>query len=682
MNYITASFYQEKLEIAVSPLAPQAFSYYKFQYEGFANQDGFVINKIKVIPRRKGQNVFSGYIYIVEDYWNIQSVDLSNESMIGLINIKQLYTPLKEEAWLPISHKIDIDFSMVGVKIKANYSGSVQYSDIQINKSLVTPSLITKRFKPDTIVNQEDTKQEKFSKEQEKITKILEKDDLSNRDLIKLARLAKKEEEIQKRQGKPESLEVSEVAENHYTIEKDTLRRDSVDWKIIRPVQLTEAELKSYKIKDSIIIKTKEPQPDSLKNSEKKKGKGTFSKIGHFFVKTNTYDGKKDSTFEFNHYGLIKLEHLDFNTVDGFSLRQKFRFKCEPRKNELFTISPMIAYAFDRKAFMWEVPINYNYAPLKRGELQIKAGKSSRDFATGNEMNRTLNALYSLLYRENNMKLYQKSYLSFQNKIDIANGLQFIVGSEYSHNVYLNNHTDFSLFYRDKKEYTDNFPNLNSIYDIEYIDYELFPDYKKFYFEIGFEYTPQYFYKISNGKKEMQHSKYPTFNILYRQGMRSFFDVNSGYDYIEVAAKQEFDLGMFSNLKWNISGGCYLYYSNMHFSEYKHFNTQSLLFTFKGFDNAFMCTDFYKTSTNDYFAEAHISFKTPYLLLKYLPIIRERMWNENLNLNYLYTPEYQHYWEIGYSISDILFMAKAGVFAGFEGIDYKSVGLKISFDLK
>lgn len=58
-----------------SPIAATAMLSYKYVFEGTFEEDGRLINKIKVIPRIEQGALFSGYIYIVEDSWNIKAVE-------------------------------------------------------------------------------------------------------------------------------------------------------------------------------------------------------------------------------------------------------------------------------------------------------------------------------------------------------------------------------------------------------------------------------------------------------------------------------------------------------------------------------------------------------------------------------------------------------------------------------
>lgn len=61
----------------VSPLADNAFNYYKYTLEStFYDEKNHLINKIKLTPKRDKEPVFEGYIYIVEDTWAIYGVDV------------------------------------------------------------------------------------------------------------------------------------------------------------------------------------------------------------------------------------------------------------------------------------------------------------------------------------------------------------------------------------------------------------------------------------------------------------------------------------------------------------------------------------------------------------------------------------------------------------------------------
>jgi hypothetical protein len=110
MQFITANLYNTKDEGFISPLDKTAFAVYRFELESVFEDQGRMINKIKVTPKRKGKDLFRGYINIAENYWNIHSADLKLTLPMTDVHMHQLYAPVKEEVWMPVSFDFNIKF--------------------------------------------------------------------------------------------------------------------------------------------------------------------------------------------------------------------------------------------------------------------------------------------------------------------------------------------------------------------------------------------------------------------------------------------------------------------------------------------------------------------------------------------------------------------------------------------
>ena len=89
-----------------------------------------------------------------------------------------------------------------------------------------------------------------------------------------------------------------------------------------------------------------------------------------------------------------------------------------------------------------------------------------------------------------------------------------------------------------------------------------------------------------------------------------------------------------------------------------------------------MIPSFYSLSTPEFYVEGHLKYTSPYLLLKLLPVLSNTLMRENITLSYLESRYQKSYTEIGYSISEILFIGEFGIYAGFDNLKYRSVGLK------
>lgn len=114
----------------VSPIADQALSYYRYQYQGFQEQDGLLINKIRVIPRRKMEPLYEGFIYITEGTWRIYSVDLfvtkdAGIAFVDTLGLKQDYVPFSsssEEVWMPSNSYITFSGGFFGFRFGGNFT--------------------------------------------------------------------------------------------------------------------------------------------------------------------------------------------------------------------------------------------------------------------------------------------------------------------------------------------------------------------------------------------------------------------------------------------------------------------------------------------------------------------------------------------------------------------------------
>ena len=103
------SFYQNNIALGnglnprgfVSPIADGALAFYNYKFEGTFYENGIEISRIRVLPKRKYEPLFSGIINIIENDWRIHSVQLNllKEQQLQLLDtllIEQLYVPTKQ----------------------------------------------------------------------------------------------------------------------------------------------------------------------------------------------------------------------------------------------------------------------------------------------------------------------------------------------------------------------------------------------------------------------------------------------------------------------------------------------------------------------------------------------------------------------------------------------------------
>ncbi len=118
------SFYENTIDLnaaIVSPIASNALSYYRYTLDGVFYEGNKLINKIKVIPRRPKDRVWSGTIYIVEDDWQLYGAELTTTGeaiqvpIITELVFKQSFKlDTEQNFWAKLSQTIDFGFSFLG----------------------------------------------------------------------------------------------------------------------------------------------------------------------------------------------------------------------------------------------------------------------------------------------------------------------------------------------------------------------------------------------------------------------------------------------------------------------------------------------------------------------------------------------------------------------------------------
>jgi len=132
---VNFNLYNNTIELGndiISPLSNYAFGYYTFKLVGtFYDKNGKLINKIKILPKRKNDRVFNGFVYIVEDDWAIYGSDISvtgaqvNLPMVDVLHLKQSYNhAIKNDAWVVISQTIDFKIGLFGFHVNGRFSAT------------------------------------------------------------------------------------------------------------------------------------------------------------------------------------------------------------------------------------------------------------------------------------------------------------------------------------------------------------------------------------------------------------------------------------------------------------------------------------------------------------------------------------------------------------------------------
>lgn len=563
----------------VSPIADGALNYYRYKYLGSFFEDGKEINQIRVIPRRKYEPLFSGTINITEGDWRIHSLDLylvkeSQLEVIDSLTIRQIQMPINDSVWRTKDQVVYFTFNRFGIDATGNFLNVY-------NKYDVVPRFRKRYF-------------------------------------------------------------------NNVIVKYDTAvnKKTTAYWDSLRPVQLEPEEFKDYRTKDSIFKRDKDSAfskrvIDSLR---KKQSRITVMNV--------LWNGFTRSSFNPAHpfsYSVQPIaRNLQYNTVEGLVLNLEATFNqslADTMKQIRFT--PHLRYGFSNahlnawgalsfihRSFEWDP----NGGSASRSALTFSGGKRVSQFNKENPISPLMNEVYTLLFRDNYMKIYENYFgqLAYSNRLD--NGLRIAGDILYEDRLPLNNTTDFSIFGSKQKLFTPNYP-------FEKIQAP-FTRHQAVIVQAELQYKPGQRYIEFPERKLAIGSKYPTLSVAYEKGLESILGSDVNFDKWRFSVWDDVNFKLRGLLKYHFGIGGFLNSKKLYIQDYQHFNGNQTIFASR-YLNSFQIAPYYANSTTaSFYAVGHVEYHFNGMLTNKIPWFRRLNWNLVGGANAFYVNKDNNYVEI------------------------------------
>lgn len=563
------NFYNNYVEFdlkMISPLANNAFNYYKFKLEGsFFDENNNLINKIQVTPKRDKEPVFEGYIYIVNETWAIYAVDFDikgyrmQQPILENLNLKQNFSfNTSSRIWAKNSQIFDFKAGLLGM----TFSGTFTH----VYSNYVFHDHFDKKT---------------FGKE-------------------------------------------------IVYIEEDSNKKDSLYWQTARPIPLTEEEVKDYFKKDSINTVTN--SPEYLDSLDRKYNKfRPFDIISGYSYRNS----KKHNRYSYD--GILKVPI--FNTVQGWTFNTGLSFRhydADEKKYTSFGAKFNYGVAEDRlRVNGW-----FTHRFGKAGTFYLTGGSTVEQFNASEPISPAMNMISSLLFKDNYMKLYDKTFAKLSYGREIFTGLNMGANIQYVRRKQLFNNTDYVLIKNDH-DYTSNNPQAPNDYTTPAFD-----THNLMKADIGatIRFGQKYITR-PDGKLNVSTANYPTVSLQYT---KAFAASDSKYEYDFIAARTYYNttLGNKGDFGINLKAGKFFNADNIAFMDYKHFNgNQTHVNSGKSNTNAFNILPYYSHSTNDSYFESHIEHNFKGYLMNKVPLLNKLQWNLVVGYHGIATPNYTPYHE-------------------------------------
>jgi hypothetical protein len=654
-RYIQTSFYEGQVNEVVSPLSKSAFVYYQFTFQGSFFDQNVLVNKIKVTPRSRGERVFEGYIYIIDDLWAIHSLDLKTSVLGFQVHIRQNYSPIAPNVWMPLTQQYTFGGKVFGFAGQFNYLVSTRDYDIKLNPDLShKPELVDEKIQAAPINTQ------KFSKSASSLEQLASEQPKTQKEYRKLLNQYEKEV-IQQRQ---EDEKKGVVSERNYVVDTLARKRDLAYWDSIRPVPLSLNEIEGYKRDDSLAVieAAKKSEIDSIA----KKARTKFQPQDLFMG--GSYSFGKGVSIGFP----VNLTKFSFNTVEGYKLGLGFFYrKVEEIKladsvnriRKVFRIEPELRYGFSSEQWYGKVAIRRSInKPSSGANWGVSGGRFAFQFNPEDPIQEQVNASYSLFSRKNYLKLYEQDFVQANWGERKSPALSYQLTFLWADRRQLENTTDFSFSKNRERDYSSNKPFNVEAGDVAFSNHQVAK------FKATLDWRPGLTYSIRNGRKIPNYERAPLLSFTYQKAMPqlSTSGLAADFDQLEASLKHDFSFGVSGKLDFNVTAGTFLNDRQVFFQDYKHFGGNRTLFSSMGAASNYRVMDYYRYSTSGSYISSIAHYQFRKFIFTQLPMLRFSGVRENIFVNYLKTQNSPHYTEIGYSLDNLFRIFRVELAAGFE----------------
>lgn len=542
----------------ISPIAESALSFYKYKYEGQFDEQGHTIYKIRVIPKREYEPCFTGAIYIVDEDWAIHSLNMLLAKQSGM----DMFDTLRvDQLFLPL-HK---DTWVI--------KSQVLYFTVNMFGFDITATGVT-------VYNKQ-----------------------------------KVNEPI------PDSIFSGNVISSY---DRGANKKDSSYWKDSRPIPLEHDEVRDFVVKDSVKKVTSDPAYVDSVRKVRNKFKPLRLLMSGFSFSSKQYK----NTYTVNSI-LISPGNdnvLNFNIIEGFNVAPRFGIRHRMDTGKYLYGDVAFRYGFSNRHFNAVTRLYYftrDKEFLNRSWLYgVEGGQYVYQYNPANPTIQFYNTYQALVFRMNDLKLYERRDIAVYAGRNYGDGLKWFVKTSYQQRVPLQNSTNFTIFKGNMDGYTNNLPPHLQQTATVWEKHDAAVIHASVSYKPGIKYIQYPDYKVASGG-----SKWPLITLTYDKAIPGIVNSVADYDKWRFSIVDEMRLKLLGNLKYNIAAGGFLNDRYVSIPDLMHLYGNRGIGYASPYLQSFQVAQFYEFSNKEkLYGEAHLEYHLKGLLSNKIPFLREARW--------------------------------------------------------
>lgn len=590
IHIYSATLLHKKL---LSPLAPNGRKYYSYKIDSvLVNSHGAVSYRIEFAPKSPSYQLVHGYMILSNDVWSVREIYFAGRSEYRFFdNLIKMGDVGADNEFLPVRYDVNTTFRFLGNVVESNYTALLNYQSIQ------------------------------YQQVQHKYKKVKKVYDLSE----------------------------------SYTLQCDTnsFSADSLPFKKMRPVKLSEEETQLYKEAELRNDKIMHHIPFETKKWT------MFGEAGDML--TSNYSINLFRMGSVKCSPLLNPFLMSYSGADGVSYRQAFKYNRFFSGDRLLSVVPKVGYNFKRKEVYWSVNSDFDYWPRKRAAIHLSFGNGNRIYSS--DVLDELESIPDSLFDFNKIQLayFRDLYLNFSHSLEITNGLTLSLG--------------FSSHKRSAIK-SSNLAPIDSLAP----DVKVKNAYVSFAPRIRLDWTPGQYYYMNGDRKINLHSDYPTFSVDWERGIKGVFNSFGQYERFELDIQHQRSIGLMRNIYWRFGCGAFTDQKQMYFVDFTNFTKSNLPVGWNDdIGGVFQLLDRRWYNSSRKYVRGHFTYEAPFLILPHVVKYTRNILNERLYASFLVVPHLKPYLEFGYGIGTHIF--DLGVFVSNVNGSFSQVGCKFTFEL-
>jgi hypothetical protein len=398
----------------------------------------------------------------------------------------------------------------------------------------------------------------------------------------------------------------------HFGVELSATReqaykQDSTFWGTARKEPLTEKEIRLIRYRDSIYrVTNSERYLDSLDHEI---NRITWKKLG--FFGQSIYNRKKESYWHFP--SAVSLYQPVAFGGGRINVTVSHSKTYESRKN-IFVFTNL-SYGVRNNDVNGSITFQRLYNTFNRGVYGFSAGKEFQFIYQGD-------AWINMLKRNN---VYLNNYVSLNHGIELFNGFSVF--------------TDIDVALRRSVSAYKTGDLVDSVLGdfLKENRAVAFKPYNALYGNLKVQYTPFQRYTREPKEKIILGSKWPSFYVLWRKGVKDILSSEVDFDFIEFGAQQIVNLGLLGQSKYSIKTGEFINRKDLRLIDYQ-FQRRGDPFLFMNPHKAFQSLDSTFAVFNRYW-EAHYVHEFNGLFLNKIPLLKKLQLREIGGGGFLFAQE-------------------------------------------